>query len=57
MASKLKSELLELQKVYSKNHERFRVLNASSDELTCRFILKDEQFCDIQANIAVSVHF
>lgn len=55
MASKLKSDLLELQQVFNKNHERFRILKASSDELTCRFILKDEKFCDIQANITVSI--
>lgn len=56
MASGLKSDLLELQRVFTKIHERFRILKASADELTCRFVLGNETFCDVQGNITVSVY-
>lgn len=54
MARQLKSDLQQLKQVFTKNHNKFRVLSASVDELTCRFILKNETFFDIQANITVS---
>lgn len=50
----LKSDLFRLQQVFTKNHQKFRILSASVDEMTCRFILKNQTFFDIQANITVS---
>lgn len=55
MGSKSKLELIKLQNVFNKNHERFQILKATLDELTCRFVIKDGQICDIQADIA-SIH-
>ena len=50
----LKLEIKTLEKIFTKNHERFRILNASVDELTCRFVGKGGKFYDIHANITVS---
>ncbi|CAG9805712.1 unnamed protein product [Chironomus riparius] len=47
----LKSEIKTLEKLFPKNHERFAVINASVDELTCRFITKNGKKFDIHANI------
>lgn len=51
----LKLEIKTLEKIFTKNHERFRILNASVDELTCRFVGKGGKLFDIHANITVSV--
>lgn len=40
-----------MEKFFHKTHERFQVLNASVDELTCRFIAKNGKKYDIHANI------
>lgn len=53
MARDLKSDLKELQRVFAKNHGCFRIINASADELNCKFYRKNEIF-NIQANIPVS---
>lgn len=50
----LKLEIKTLEKIFTKNHERFRILNASVDELTCRFVGKGGKLFDIHANITVS---
>lgn len=55
MTRQLKLDLNVLKQIFSENHERFRILNTAADELTCRFILKDGKFCDIQASITVSL--
>ncbi|XP_055380311.1 ubiquitin-conjugating enzyme E2 Q2 [Condylostylus longicornis] len=47
----LKMEIKTLEKTFTKNHERFQILNASVDELTCRFISKNGKRYDIHANI------
>lgn len=47
----LKSEIKTLEKLFPKSHERFAVINASVDELTCRFITKTGKKFDIHANI------
>lgn len=47
----LKLEIKTLEQIFTKNHERFQVLNASVDELTCRFIGKNGKRYDIHANI------
>lgn len=53
----LKLEIKTLEKIFTKNHERFRILNASVDELTCRFVGKGGKLFDIHANITVSGDF
>lgn len=47
----LKQEIKTLESVFPKNHERFQVVAASVDELTCRFIGKNAKKYDIHANI------
>lgn len=53
----LKSEIKTLEKLFPKNHERFAIINASVDELTCRFITKNGKKFDIHANITVSIPY
>ncbi|CAO1384454.1 unnamed protein product [Diamesa hyperborea] len=47
----LKLEIKTLEKLFNKTHERFQIVNASVDELTCRFISKSGKKYDIHANI------
>lgn len=47
----LKVEIKTLEQIFTKNHERFRILNASVDELSCRFIGRNGKQYDIHANI------
>lgn len=47
----LKLEIKTLEAVFTKNHERFQVVAASVDELTCRFIGKNGKKYEIHANI------
>nr|CAH0100209.1 unnamed protein product [Daphnia galeata] len=47
----LKLEIRTLESVFTKTHERFQVVSASVDELTCRFIGKYGKQSDIHANI------
>lgn len=49
----LKLEIKTLERIFTKNHERFRILHASVDELTCRFVGKNGKNYDIHANITV----
>lgn len=55
--NKLKLDVKTLERTFPKNHERFRILNASVDELTCRFIGNNGKNYDIQANITVIIDF
>ena len=50
----LKAEIKTLEHVFPKTHERFQVLSASVDELTCRVIGKKGKKHDIHAHITVS---
>lgn len=50
----LKQEMKTLERLFSKSHELFQIVNASVDELTCRFISKNGKKYDIHANITVS---
>lgn len=50
----LKLEIKTLEQIFTKTHERFQIMNASVDELTCRFIGKNGKKYDIHANITVS---
>lgn len=50
----LKSEIKTVERLFHKNHELFQIVNASVDELTCRFISKNGKKYDIHANITVS---
>nr|CAG4636277.1 EOG090X0867 [Eubosmina coregoni] len=47
----LKLEIKTLESTFHKDHERFQVVSASVDELTCRFIGKFGKKSDIHANI------
>ena len=50
----LKVEIRTLESVFTKTHDRFQVVSATVDELTCRFIGKYGKKYDIHANITVS---
>ncbi|KAK4883126.1 hypothetical protein RN001_006445 [Aquatica leii] len=47
----LKQEIRTLESIFPKNHERFQILSASVDELSCRFIAKNGKKYEIHANI------
>lgn len=51
----LKSEIRTLESIFPKNHERFQIMSASVDELSCRFIGKNGKKYEIHANITVSL--
>lgn len=46
-----------MEKIFTKNHEVFRILNASVDELHVAFVGKGGKLFDIHANITVSSVF
>lgn len=50
----LKLEIKTLEQVFPKSHERFQIMSASVDELTCRFVGKNGKKYEIHANITVS---
>lgn len=50
----LKLEIKTLESIFPKNHERFQIMSASVDELSCRFIGKNGKKYEIHANITVS---
>lgn len=47
----LKQDIRVLEATFPKSHTRFQVRSATVDELTCRFIGKNDEKYDIQANI------
>ncbi|KAL5277674.1 UBE2Q1 family protein [Megaselia abdita] len=47
----LKLEIKTLEKTFTRAHERFQIINASVDELTCRFIGRNGKKFDVHANI------
>lgn len=47
----LKQEIRTLESIFTKNHERFQIISASVDELSCRFIGKNGKKYEIHANI------
>ncbi|XP_076350478.1 ubiquitin-conjugating enzyme E2 Q2-like isoform X6 [Tachypleus tridentatus] len=47
----LKQDIKTLELHFPKSHERFQVVAASVDELTCRFVGKNEKKYEIHANI------
>lgn len=51
----LKLEIKTLEQVFPKNHERFQIMSASVDELSCRFVGKNGKKYEIHANITVSI--
>lgn len=53
----LKLEIKTLEQVFPKNHERFQIMSASVDELTCRFVGRSGKKYEIHANITVSRPF
>lgn len=53
----LKLEIKTLEQVFPKNHERFQIMSASVDELTCRFVGRSGKKYEIHANITVSTIF
>lgn len=50
----LKQEIRTLESIFTKNHERFQIVAASVDELSCRFIGNNGKKYEIHANITVS---
>lgn len=52
----LKLEIKTLEHVFPKNHERFQIMSASVDELTCRFVGNNGKKYEIHANITVSIN-
>lgn len=50
----LKQEIKTLESVFPKSHERFQIMSASVDELSCRFVGKNGKKYEIHANITVS---
>lgn len=50
----LKQEIRTLESIFPKNHDRFQIVSASVDELSCRFIGKSGKKYEIHANITVS---
>lgn len=52
----LKQEIKTLESVFPKSHERFQIMSASVDELSCRFVGKNGKKYEIHANITVSVY-
>lgn len=49
----LKQEIRTLEGIFTKNHERFQIVSASVDELSCRFVGKNGKKYAIHANITV----
>lgn len=47
----LKQEIRTLEQIFGKHHERFQIVSASVDELSCRFIGKSGKKYTIHANI------
>ena len=50
----LKQDIKVLEAAFPKSHKRFQILSATVDELTCRFVGRNEEKYEIQANITVS---
>lgn len=50
----LKQEIKTLEAVFPKTHERFQIISASVDELTCEFVGSNGKKYEINANITVS---
>lgn len=49
----LKRDIKLLESTFTKDHDRFQICSASLDELTCRFVGRNGEQYDIQANITV----
>jgi len=52
----LKQEIRTIEKIFTKNNERFQVATASVDEIVCRFVGKNNRKFEITANITVCIH-
>lgn len=50
----LKQEIRTLESIFPKTNNRFQILNASVDEINCRFLGSSGKKYDIHANITVS---
>lgn len=50
----LKQEIKTLESVFPKTHERFQIVSASVDELSCKFVGRNGKRYEIHANITVS---
>ena len=53
----LKKEIRVLEKVFHKDHERFRVKANGLDELSCKFVGKNGELFAIHCTIYVSLKF
>jgi len=47
----LKQDIKVLESAFPKSHPRFQILSATVDELTCRFVGRNDEKYEIQANI------
>ena len=52
----LKADIKIIETNFPKSHNRFQVRSATVDELTCRFVGRNNEKYDILANITVSLH-
>ncbi|RWS08460.1 ubiquitin-conjugating enzyme-like protein [Dinothrombium tinctorium] len=50
----LKQDIKKLELVFAKNHERFQLITATVDELTCKFVGRNGKKYEIHANFTVS---
>lgn len=51
----LKQDIKRLEMTFPKTHERFQIIHASVDEITCRFLGNNGRKYEIHANITVSI--
>lgn len=50
----LKQDIKILESLFTSENERFRILSASVDEVTCEFVSSGDESVRINANITVS---
>lgn len=51
----LKQDIKVLESIFTPENERFRILSASVDEVTCEFVSVSDETFKIHANITVSI--
>lgn len=49
----LKADIKKLEKTFPKTHDKFQVISATVDEISCRFISNNGKKYEIHANITV----
>jgi ubiquitin-conjugating enzyme E2 Q len=51
--NKLKADIKQLELTFPKTHDKFQVISATVDEISCRFIANNGNKYEIHANITV----